>query len=162
MGLDMYLFRTKKTPNGGFSYNDDTDEVGYWRKANAIHKWFVDNVQNGEDNCEAYEVYKEALEKLLNNCCTVLSKCKLVEKDVIEEFGRNEHGEIIERVVKKKVIEDTSVAEEILPTTDGFFFGCTDYDEWYIDDIKNTIEFISDTLKNTNFDTETIVYCSSW
>jgi hypothetical protein len=34
--------------------------------------------------------------------------------------------------------------------------------EWYIDDIKSTIEFISDTLKNTNFDTETIVYCSSW
>lgn len=27
------------------------DEVAYWRKANAIHNWFVENVQDGEDDC---------------------------------------------------------------------------------------------------------------
>lgn len=27
-------------------------EIGYWRKANHIHKWFVDCVQDGEDDCE--------------------------------------------------------------------------------------------------------------
>ena len=32
------------------SYIDE--EVGYWRKANAIHKWFVDNVQDGNDDCK--------------------------------------------------------------------------------------------------------------
>lgn len=29
-----------------------TEEVGYWRKANAIHGWFVDNVQKGNDDCK--------------------------------------------------------------------------------------------------------------
>ncbi len=27
------------------------EEVAYWRKANAIHKWFVENVQDGQDDC---------------------------------------------------------------------------------------------------------------
>ena len=26
--------------------------VGYWRKANAIHNWFVQNVQDGRDECQ--------------------------------------------------------------------------------------------------------------
>ena len=65
MGLDMYL-KAKVY----LSYNDEARqkiarlighaefevthvelEVGYWRKANAIHKWFVDHVQNGQDDC---------------------------------------------------------------------------------------------------------------
>ncbi len=31
-----------------------TAEVMYWRKSNAIHKWFVDNVQGGVDDCGNY------------------------------------------------------------------------------------------------------------
>jgi len=30
--------------------------AAYWRKVNAVHKWFVDNVQGGEDNCGEYYV----------------------------------------------------------------------------------------------------------
>ncbi len=38
----------------------------YWRKANQIHKWFVDNVQGGEDNCGEYYVSQEKLKELLD------------------------------------------------------------------------------------------------
>jgi len=38
----------------------------YWRKANQIHKWFVDNVQGGEDNCGEYYVSHEKLKDLLD------------------------------------------------------------------------------------------------
>ena len=158
----MYLFRAKKTPNGGFSYDYDDDEVGYWRKANAIHKWFVDNVQNGEDDCGDYSVSKELLEELLNDCYTVLGQSELVEKEVIQVVGYNEHGEEVEKPVKRKVIKDTSAAEAILPAQSGFFFGDTSYDEWYISKLEYTIETILDVLKNTDFDTEVIVYSSSW
>jgi hypothetical protein len=41
-------------------------EVGYWRKANHIHNWFVENVQDGVDECLTYRVPKEKLEELLN------------------------------------------------------------------------------------------------
>ncbi len=36
-------------------------EEGYWRKFNALHGWFVDNVHGGEDDCGLYEVHKEHL-----------------------------------------------------------------------------------------------------
>lgn len=39
-------------------------EVMYWRKANAIHKWFVDNVQEGIDECEKTPVSLDDLRKL--------------------------------------------------------------------------------------------------
>lgn len=40
----------------------------YWRKANQIHKWFVDNVQNGEDDCGDYYVSPEKLKELRETC----------------------------------------------------------------------------------------------
>ena len=47
-------------------------QVAYWRKANQIHKWFVDHVQNGVDNCEEYYVSRDQLQLLLDTCKIVL------------------------------------------------------------------------------------------
>ncbi len=47
-------------------------QVAYWRKANHIHKWFVDHVQNGNDDCEEYRVSRDQLQLLLDNCKLVL------------------------------------------------------------------------------------------
>jgi hypothetical protein len=38
----------------------------YWRKANQIHAWFVDNVQQGNDDCGEYYVSHEKLKELLD------------------------------------------------------------------------------------------------
>lgn len=46
-------------------------EAMYWRKFNAIHNWFVKNVQNGIDDCREYEVSGEKLEELLD----VIDRC---------------------------------------------------------------------------------------
>jgi len=42
--------------------------VGYWRKANAIHKWFVDNIQKGKDDCNPYYVSRKSLIELRGEC----------------------------------------------------------------------------------------------
>ncbi len=42
------------------------EDIGYWRKANAIHNWIVKNVQNDNDDCAEYVVNGEALRKLLS------------------------------------------------------------------------------------------------
>jgi hypothetical protein len=47
---------------------DVSVNVAYWRKANQIHKWFVDNVQRGEDDCGEYYVSHEKLKELINTC----------------------------------------------------------------------------------------------
>jgi hypothetical protein len=93
MGLDMYL--TAKQYLSEYNDQDKTISteimrhfpelseqhtiqevsvrVGYWRKANAIHKWFVENVQEGEDNCNPYPVPRERLQELRDTCERVLA-----------------------------------------------------------------------------------------
>ncbi len=47
-------------------------QVAYWRKANQIHKWFVDHVQDGKDDCNEYRVTRDQLQLLVDNCKLVL------------------------------------------------------------------------------------------
>jgi hypothetical protein len=47
--------------------------IGYWRQVNAIHKWFIDNVQDGKDDCREYRVSREKLMELLLVCSTALT-----------------------------------------------------------------------------------------
>ncbi len=49
------------------------EEVIYWRKANAIHGWFVTNVQDGKDDCGTYYVSKDQLKQLQSICESVLA-----------------------------------------------------------------------------------------
>jgi len=55
-------------------------QVGYWRKANAIHNWFVQNVQGGKDNCANYYVSRIQLLALKSFCEQVLADNSLAEK----------------------------------------------------------------------------------
>lgn len=96
MGLDMYL--SKRTyvkrwdhqkpenqheviVNRGGKPREDIDnsrisevieQVMYWRKANAIHAWFVQNVQEGVDDCKEYWVGEEKLQELVDLCSKVV------------------------------------------------------------------------------------------
>jgi len=40
----------------------------------------------------------------------------------------------------KKVLEDHSLAEELLPPTYGFFFGADEIDEYYFEDLQSTVD----------------------
>ena len=106
------------------------EQVGYWRKANAIHRWFVENVQDGDDDCGTYEVNKEQLEELKALC---------------------------ESVLNHKVS-----AAKALPTTSGFFFGSTAYNEYYREDLCTTVEIINQVLAETDWNTQTVCYSASW
>ena len=148
MGLDMYLeirkdeYRSKYHQDKGSDLaleypKDITDfipiptdltisrqtnyQVGYWRKANHIHNWFMQNCaerneyDNPIDDCRPIRITVGALEKLLDTC--------------------------------KKVLEDHSLASSLLPTQSGFFFGSTEYDEYYFGEIERTIKIIEPVLK---------------
>lgn len=147
MGLDMYLNArmyvskysdeklhtelNKLTESIGFSIpaNEIVFEAAYWRKANHIHQWFVDNVQDGQDNCGYYDVSGEDIERLISVC--------------------------------EEVLADHSKADELLPTQSGFFFGSTEYDEYYFEDIKQTIKMLKPLL-DKKFDLVSFYYHASW
>jgi hypothetical protein len=68
--------------------------------------------------------------------------------------------ETCKRVVNNK--DDLSIAEELLPTGSGFFFGDTDYEEYYFEGLLDTIEAIERILKNPSFEGMDFYYHSSW
>ena len=157
MGLDMYLYRKEK--------NDKHVDLGYWRKANHIHKWFVDNVQNGIDECQESVVSKEQLINLLEICQKVLEESTLVKGEI--ENGKQLIGGVWVPIMQDGLEnKNPSLAEKLLPTQSGFFFGNTNYDEYYINDIKETISILKpviatlDNLNETN--SSKVYYRSSW
>ena len=60
MGLDMYLYRK------------ETEEVAYWRKANAIHGWFMQFAEM--DDCTPIEIDMSALVELRDDCQKVVDE----------------------------------------------------------------------------------------
>ncbi len=143
-----------------FSWDSLYEEVGYWRKANHIHKWFVDNVQNGEDDCNYYEVTKDDITNLLDSCNKVIESLKNSKvKTVNIKVGWNSNGDIYDDI---EVFEDTKVADELLPTQSGFFFGGTEYDKCYLEDIEDTKKLCEKILKEFDFENYHLTYCSSW
>ena len=115
------------------------EEVCYWRKANQIHKWFVDNIQDCNDDCRSYYVRVQDLENLLKVCKKVKEKAILKEGKV--KVGETlKEGKWEPNLVDGKYIENIEEIAKILPTSSGCFFGSIDYDEFYMDNIEYTIK----------------------
>ena len=170
MGLDMYLKKKTYVKNwdhmnpeqkhtinvfrGGKARTDIKPErisciiedVAYWRKANAIHKWFVDNVQKGEDDCGNYYVSKEQLQKLVDLCKQVVGTLETVPGDVNTGTTYYPDGTVVQHTKEGDVVAQKELAHNLLPTQSGFFFGSTDYDEYYMQDIQSTIDQIEPLL----------------
>lgn len=116
MGLDMYLTDSKG------------NDLGYWRKANAIHGWFIRELADGIDKCQNIPVTKIDLEKLQDICAAVLN--------------------------------DISKAQELLPPTEGCFFGTQEIGVDYKQDLLDTLEIINNILENTK--KRKFIYRASW
>lgn len=62
-------------------------KIGYWRKANAIHDWFVQNCQDGNDDCRESYVSIEHLEELKKVCKMVLENHDLASEHLPTSAG---------------------------------------------------------------------------
>lgn len=190
MGLDMYLkkkYSKFRKDDGTFSMNWDdckldkfgrsnrvsfSEMVGYWRKDNHIHKWFVDNVQEGNDDCNEYYVSIEQLHELRDICFDILSKLNGMEirvpnKYVIEfkEANTKFYGsskiqriiidannlETVKSLTGYHVLTKTQIEKcgcrIKLPTQKGFFFGSYEYDGLYLHSLVDTIEMLDELFE---------------
>ena len=153
MGLDMYVNAKRYLWNFESKDKSTAEAIGkhfpemadcnikqveaavmYWRKANAIHAWFVDNVQDGVDECQESYIDPQKLYELRDTC--------------------------------KAVLEDRSRAAELLPAQGGFFFGSTDYNDYYFDDVQRTYDWLETLLFVGTFDEKfknwDFYYQASW
>ena len=60
-----------------------------------------------------------------------------------------------------KKVYNSKVALDLLPPGDGFFFGSQDIDEWYIEDIKYSLELFKSALELLDKG-YSIIYDASW
>jgi hypothetical protein len=133
------------------------EQVAYWRKENHIHAWFVNNVQDGEDDCREYHVSREQLKELVDTCEKVLDSLEgSPKKKVKVKVGWQGGKELYDDI---DVYTDTELAEELLPTQAGFFFGGTEYDEWYLKGLEDTIKQLTPLLDEEEGD---FYYHASW
>jgi hypothetical protein len=154
MGLDMYLtaerymskyfdaedsakitaindiFNIAGEEDGDYGAQSVIFKVAYWRKANAIHQWFVENCQEGVDECQKAYVSREQLQTLLDLC--------------------------------KEIVASPKKGSKLLPTANGFFFGSTEYDDYYMQDITYTVERLEKILKDSALEKSDFYYQSSW
>ena len=128
---------TSLAPEGLTKYSDFggiqvSYPVGYWRKANAIHGWFVNELADGVDECQEIRVPREKLVELRDLC--------------------------------KLAVSQPAMAGEVLPPTLGFFFGSSEIDEYYMQDLKDTVKMLDNILSiisEDNWEWE-FTYHASW
>lgn len=112
MGLDMYLFRVKQKENPTYNMDEDGEQVMYWRKANAIHRWFTEGYLN--DNLEYLECELDKLQILKKQC----------EEDIANRNNKDYTPH--------------------LQTAQGFFWGSMLYDDYYYEDLQDTVDKITE------------------
>jgi hypothetical protein len=198
MGLDMYLYAERYvSKNTLFNEQDPTlyetvtkaiggdrlpkseyggmlisQCVGYWRKANAIHGWFVRELADGIDECQRIDVGWEDVTRLRDECINALSKrnnavpteerTKTISMDdknpeemmniIMEEWGN-------QKAKANSTVLDT---DDPLSPTAGFFFGGTEKDEYYYQDIEYTLETLNSLLAFNDDREWTLYYRASW
>jgi hypothetical protein len=103
--------------------------IAYWRKANAIHRWFINMCAEGIDDCQDVYVSTADLKLLLYTC--------------------------------ERVKDNNNLAEELLPTLEGFFFGSVEYDDYYYEMIDYTIKTIKEVLDYYG-EGFSFIYRASW
>lgn len=111
--------------------NSRDETVATWRKANQIRGWLVSHeIIQYDDDC-------------VDRTITTITKKQI--EGLVNDC--------------KKVLENHDLAKELLPTTDGFFFGSQEYDEYYFEDLQSTVEKLSPLLEQAD---ENYTYHDWW
>ena len=114
-----------------FARPDNNDhELGTWRKFNALQNYMEVNFGNGgEDGINCKEIYLS--EEVIDDLISIL----------------------------KKVSADHSLAAELFPNTEGFFYGSQEYDDNYFEDVERSIVTFEAAKKDSD---ECIIYYHCW
>lgn len=170
MGLDSYIFkttkkeqhekmyeifstkvkgRTKGIPLGDMvlfvdddaNYMDELSPDIYWRKFNHVTAWISEKVLcNPKDKFQKSicVITKNDFSRLLDDCHKVLNHC-------ITSDGT--------------IVIDEKFCKEIFPSFQTLFGGSTDYDEFFIKELKTVITDLNNLLLTSNNNDASFIFC---
>lgn len=136
MGLDIYFYKVRK---------DDADTISNTRDV-------FDLIKDGVD-C-AYFLKANFIYAYFEHLIDSNTECCIVNRDEIESLF-----DACSLVLEKE--NNTQFASEVLPTRAGFFFGGTDYDEWYYKKVRDCYEQMKIILDKWD-NRDAIVIWFSW
>ena len=192
MGLDMYLNAEKRLNNRSkidrqyINYFNKLNQIGYTKELHDgdglyISEYFstrhinedlkqlpkikgqVGEIKSVKSDGDSYIVQTEAgywrkanqiHDWFVNICQDGVDECQktwlkpeqlMSLRSLINEIGNSQ-----------------SKAKLLLPTSSGFFFGSTEYNEYYFDDLRDTKQILKDVLKKATLDNWQLSYQSSW
>lgn len=167
MGLDMYLESHQKETydlhNEAISFmqkvldyrHRDSTEVfvddNEWAKARDLVNALIDHKQEQVAYWRKANQIRGWFSRLLGEESDGVCKGKVSKKNVENLLD-----------TCKQVLENNSLAEKLLLVTEGFFFGSYEYDDYYFEQIKETIEICERVLKEFDFDTNYLIYDEWW
>ena len=156
MGLDIDFVKVRQRRK----------ELSYFRKVNFLVKFFNDKMIEycGGTILDGLDVPidREWCEELLEKCNKVVDKYnKLKASYTLSTDGNNTN------LFESQEADDlfAKFASETLPTMAGFFYGSTDYDKWYLNDVKNVIKHLQNNIIpefDKLDDDECIVFNADW
>ena len=165
MGLDMYLNARKHLAKVNWQVLQENAELSY-DSPEAVYPKFNDLMEITQLTDVATDMY--GAEVLVT--CAYWRKANQIHSWFVREVqgGEDNCGEYY--VSSDKLIELLAICKHSLENKDpalllpqgGFFFGSTDIDEWYWNDIKSTISQLERILALPEFDNLSFYYNSSW
>lgn len=187
MGLDMYL--SKKTYVKQWAHQDKkeqfsvsvkkgnkkytgikpervsyiTEEIAYWRKANQIHGWFARNGHEVTADVR-YNLEGEQIQQLVNDCKKVLEILNNAPQKKAEIVAGWKNGEQYTEEIDVADLspEDEETIMELLPPTEGFFFGSSEIDSWYKQQLEETIKVLQEEIEFNEDKYPEYQYYASW
>jgi hypothetical protein len=131
MGLDMEIRH-----NG--------EEAIYMRKVNCVRKWCAENLENFEDN-GLTNFPKEKFRELIGTMRKTIIESGLSNiygyyQCIQDGWFEDDDWDLYKEVkafldVQENHEKLVEVASRLFPTSSGFFFGGTEYGEWYVADL---------------------------
>ena len=159
MGLDITFYKAKRSKD-----NETKERLEEIRKALAVE--YLKSI----DECNSKLINELEDEKEKINPWNEVAYFRKVNF-LIPFFGYEENCSNIEidkyqveHLIEacKEVLANHDKASFLLPTQAGFFFGSTDYDDWYFDDVQNVKEKFEEILADFDRDEDILIMHCWW
>lgn len=165
MGLDMYLHAKKYVEKVNWNALQNNSDLSY-SSPEAVYPKFNDLMEISEMGDIATDIYGASVEVT----CAYWRKANQIHAWFVKNVQNGEDDCDSYYVSQSKLIELLTTCRQalfskdpsLLPPQSGFFFGSTDIDQWYWEDIKNTIKQLKRVSELPDFEQLSFSYQSSW
>ena len=151
MGLDMYLYKHTYVQNWDHMSPERLHEITIKRNGKIREDIKPERIAYIVEVVGTWRKFNALHNWFVKECQGGVDECQTsrVPREKLELLLFN----------LKQIQANHDLAETYLPTVNGFFFGGTEYSEWYFNDVDRTIVILEDILKDKESE---YYYHSSW